>query len=326
MNESMPVPPSFEFKDRRNGLIGFGILLIILGCICALFVPLMLITLVWTSPIADIAPDYRAIAAAIGTYAIAAVLFIILGIGSIKARRWARALTLIIAWTWLITGVFGIAFTVLLMPKMFAQMPNAGAPAPDSLFTGVVIFALGIVSIIFLLIPGLLVLFYGSRHVKSTCEACDPTPCWTDACPMPVLALSLFCGLSAVSMLFVMLFYHSMMPFFGHLVTGFPGAAMLLGMMILWSYCAWATYKLKEEGWWVLLIGVVVLMASAAITFMRIDPMEMYRLMGYPEPQIALFRQFDFFSGKFIALLTSLSAVFLIGYLVYVKKYFRRLV
>jgi hypothetical protein len=324
MNQPMPVTAGSEFKDRRNGLIGFGILLIILGCICALFVPLMLMALVLTSGTAGIETDYRTFAPAAVTYFLLAVIFIILGIGSIKARRWARALTLTLAWGWLLTGIFSVVLMIFLMPKISAEMQALNPGMPDSLNTVIAIVPFGTVSILFILLPGLLVLFYGSRHVRATCEARNAVPCWTDACPMSVLALSLFCGLGAGSMLLILLIYNSIMPFFGCLATGLPGAAMLLGMTALWGYCTWAIYRLKPAGWWILLISMVALGISSAITFTQVDLMEAYRLMGYPEQQIAQFQKYNFFNRNFLVLSMSVSLAFMVGYLLYVKKYFRR--
>jgi hypothetical protein len=324
MNQSMPLPASSEFRDRRSGLIGFGILLIVLGCVCALFVPLLLVVPILTSKTTAIVTDYRTMVPSILMYFALAVIFITLGIGSCNARRWARALILIFAWAWLLTGILGIGIMAFLMPKMLAQIQAANSGVPDSLNTGITIIMLGMLSIIFIVLPVLLVLFYGSRHVKATCEARDLIPRWTDACPLPVLALSLLCGLCVVSMLPMLLIYHSVMPFFGHFVTGIPGTGMVLGMMVLWGYCAWAIYRLKIDGWWILLIGTFVLAASAVITFLYVDLMEMYRLAGYPEQQIEQIQKYNFFSGKSLALLMPLSSVLWIGYLLYVKKYFRQ--
>jgi hypothetical protein len=177
-------------------------------------------------------------------------------------------------------------------------------------------------SVIFLVLTGMLVLFYRSPHVKATCEARDPVVRWTDACPLPVLALSLMLGFSAESMLPMLVAYHSVMPFFGRLLTGAPGTLLILVMIALWSYCAWAAYRLKPAGWWTILIGFGVMMASTLITFARVDPIEMYRLMGYPEQQIAQIQQYSFLKGSNFFLLMLICPLPLFGYLVWVKKYF----
>ena len=59
-------------------------------------------------------------------YTLLAVWFIWVGIGSIKARRWARALILISSWLWLICGVSGFVIILLLLPNMYDQMGESG--------------------------------------------------------------------------------------------------------------------------------------------------------------------------------------------------------
>jgi hypothetical protein len=61
-----------------------------------------------------------------------AVALIWLGIGSIKARRWARALLLIFSWSWLVMGVCMTAVMPFFMAKVMANLPpnaKTGQPA-----------------------------------------------------------------------------------------------------------------------------------------------------------------------------------------------------
>ncbi len=79
-----------EFKDRKAGLVVFGILSIILGGFCALLVPLMIFGMlvsrvVDNSASATMRPTMMI--PALLLYVLAAVWFIWMGIGSIKARR-----------------------------------------------------------------------------------------------------------------------------------------------------------------------------------------------------------------------------------------------
>ena len=323
MNEP-PISPVADFKDRRGGLIGFGILVIIIGCICALFVPFMLFGLTMSARTTGSTPDFRTIIPGLVIYGALAVAFVWLGIGSIMTRRWARALLLILAWIWLLTGVFMIVGMAIILPMAFARMPNGGQSLPEGARVVAMIVALGFMTVAFVILPGLLVLFYRSRHVKATCEARDPVVRWTDACPLPVLALSLLLGFGALSMLPMLLVYHGVMPFFGRLVSGVPGTTLVLVMLALWCYCAWATYKLKLAGWWIILISFGVFMVSALVTYARVDLMEMYRLMGYPEKQIEQIQKFNFLKGNNLAWLMAVNMVSLFGYLLYVKRYFRR--
>ena len=119
-----------------------------------------------------------------------------LGIGSIKARRWARALLLIFSWSWLIMGIFMTAIMPFVMAKVFANLPpdaKTGQPAmPPAAITAMVIGMTLFFVVFFVLVPAVWTFFYNSRHVKATCEARDPVTRWTDACPLPVLGFCLW--------------------------------------------------------------------------------------------------------------------------------------
>ncbi len=324
MDQPPPLSPITEFKDRHGGLIGFGILVILIGCVCALFVPLMFWGQAMAAGRTGGAPNYRMMIPGAITYGVLAVSFIWLGIGSIMARRWARALLLILSWAWLVIGVIMIGWMAFLLPRIFQQPPPGGHPMPEGALTIALVVTLAIMGVMFVVLPGLLVLFYRSRHVKATCEARDPVERWTDACPLPVLALSLFLVFGMVSMVPMAVAYHGVMPFFGRLLSGPPGTALILAMIAVWGYCAVASYRCEISAWWILLISFVVLTVSSILTFSRVDPMEMYRLMGYPEHQVEQLKQYSLLWGNRLMLFMSLSPVPFLGYLLYVKKYFPR--
>jgi len=325
MNQPPPVPTIANFKDRHGGLIGFGILVTIIGCFCALFVPMMILGQAISARTTGTASDPRMMLPGMLMYAALAVVFIWLGIGSTMARRWARALLLILAWTWLLTGVLMMFFMAVFLPKAFANMPSGGHPMSDAAQAVVIIFTLGFTGVLFVILPGVLVLFYRSPHVKATCEARDPVVRWTDACPLPVLALSLFLAYGAFWMVVMMLLYRAVMPFFGYLLSGLPGGILMLALTALWVYCTWATYHLKSAGWWIVLITFAVLALSAVLTFVRIDLMDMYRLMGYSQQQIDLLQKYNYFTSRNMLFFMSIGSLPFLGFLLYVKKYFRRI-
>jgi hypothetical protein len=252
-----------------------------------------------------------------------AAIFVTLGIGSIKARRWARALALIIAWIWLLSGILGIGVMAFVLPKMFGgQMPD-GQSLPEGARQVMVAVAIGFMTVIYVILPGLLVLFYGSRHVKATCEATDPVRRWTDACPLPVVALSLLLGLGAVSMALVPMGYRVAVPFFGEFATGLPGLGVWLAFIGVSGYGAWATYRLRLSGWWTVLAFFLVAGASTALTFARHDALEMYRLAGYPHEQLAQLQQSGLLAGPWMAALMTAGPLLLVGYLLWVRRFFR---
>src|SRR5687767_13377859 len=105
MNGNLSEPQTPLLVDRRTSLMVFGILVILLGCLFALFVPVMLFAQMTVSRVSGASSGLRNLMPVILTYGSMAVAFIWLGIGSIKARRWARSLLVIIAWSWLGVGV-----------------------------------------------------------------------------------------------------------------------------------------------------------------------------------------------------------------------------
>jgi hypothetical protein len=323
--ESTPLPT--PYKDRSVGLIVFGILTIMLGCLAGLLVPLMMVPL--ASGGATHAPaSVWTIVPVVSLYGILAVALVWLGIGSIKARRWARALLLIFSWGWLIMGVLALVFMAFFMPHILANMPSSGTtgqPALASTAIGMMmVFMFLIMGVFFVILPVIWTFFYSSRDVKTTCEMRDPVRRWTDACPLPVLGFCLWLMVSVPMMLIMPVAGHGVMPFFGIFLTGLPGTMLCLAIAAIWSYAAWSLYKLEPRGWWLILIAMCVVMASALVTFARHDIMEMYRLMGYPEAQIEQMQKVSLLTGNGMGWMTSCFMVPFLGYLLFIKKYLRR--
>ncbi|MFB3896829.1 MAG: hypothetical protein ACE14V_11075 [bacterium] len=312
-----------DYKDRKIGLVIFGILEIILGAICALAVPMMIFGMIVSSTMnksSDMPPmNASMLIPGMLVYILAAVWFIWMGIGSIKARRWARALILVTSWIWLICGIAGFFAMVVLMPNMYAQMAQK-QPIPPEMVTIMQFVTFGFMAIVYILIPGALVLFYGSRHVKATCEFCDPQVRWTDKCPLPVLAISLMAGFGAVSMI-LMGFYGWVVPFFGVILTGIAGAGVALVSMVLLGYIAWGTYKLDMKAWWIMVLMTIIWTISAGITFSRVSLWEFYEKMNFPQQQLELMKQIDLPTYT-IALFYGVWILGFLGYLLYIRKYF----
>lgn len=313
-----------DFKDRKTGLVVFGILQIIFGGICALMVPLMILGVIVSTVLEDSpAAPMNASMMIFGVlfYVLLAVWFICMGIGSIRARRWARALLLVSSWVWLISGISGLIFMLLLMPDMYEQMAKSGRmPQEMALIMKYVMSAFMIV--FYVLIPGVLILFYGSKNVKATCEFRDPHVRWTDKCPLPVLAVSLIFGYGVFSMSF-MGFYGWAIPFFGFILSGITGAGVALIAMLLLAYVAWGTYKLSIKAWWCSVLLTIAWALSAGITFSRVSMWEFYEKMNLPEQQLDMMKQYGMPQGSTMALFVGLWAIGFLGFLLYTRRYFR---
>ncbi len=310
-----------DYKDRSTGLVLFGVFEILMGVAAGFMgICVLLVSLFVKLPNAPPTPWIGSL-----FYLAIAVLLIWLGVGSVQARRWARALLLVLSWMWLVGGIIAGVILLVIMPTMLDHlsdtMPSAGEANFVKWFT--MIFLGVIFLVIYVLIPGALVLFYRSPHVKATCEAKDPETRWTDHCPLPVLAFSFLYGFGFVAIALIMPVYGFIFPFFGKLISGLPGALATVITLILIGYLCWGFYKLKTTAWWVALGFSVVGYVSALLTFSRVGLLEMYQMMNFPPEAIENIRKTGLLDSNFMVIQLALGAVLVLGYLVFVKRYFK---
>ena len=310
-------------KDRKGGLVALGVVQIIIGAFCALMVPLMLLGTLMSAAIdRGAAPRTSASMMMPGMlmYVLIAVFFIWMGIGSIKARRWARALWLVGSWLWLISGLIGVAAMFMFLPDMYEQMSRSGQ-MPRAVVTIIKAITLAFMLVFYVIVPSVFAAFYGRPDVKATCERRDPHVRWTDRCPLPVLAVSLLSGFSAAWMP-LMGFYGWAIPLFGRILSGAAGAALAFGGLLLLGYISWGTYRLSIKAWWCAVALVTVWGTSAAITFSRVDMMAFYERMHFPAEQLEMMRPFSATWGSWMPLLMELWIAVALVYLLYVRRFF----
>jgi len=314
---------SSEFKDKKTGLIAFGVIQIIFGGFCALAIPFMIFGMLISTTVgkSSAAPmSGRMMVPGVLFYALLAVWFIWMGTGSIKARRWARALILVSSSLWLICGIGGLIFMLLFLPGMYDQMAK-NPQMPPAAVSIMKFIMIGFMTVFYVVIPAVFVLFYKSKNVKATCEFRDPQVRWTDKCPLPVLAVSFIFGLWAASALFTG-FYRGTIPFFGFILSGIPGAAVALVMMLLSAYAAWGTYRLDIKAWWYSVLLIIALALSTAITFSRVSIWDLYEKMNFPKQQMDMMKQYGVPQTSTMAVLVGLWSIGLLAYLLYTRRYF----
>ncbi len=319
--------PADGYRDRSTGLIVFGSITIMAGALCALLVPLMAYAALdlARTPLpesAGPAPQMSMIALAILMYAALAVALIWLGVGSIQAWRWARALLLVSSWIALVGGVLGLLFAAVFLPAFYGQLVGVAGLPPEAMAMLQVLNA-GIMLVFFVLLPGAFVWFYGSPHTRATCERRDPRPRWTDRCPLPVLALSLLAGSVAIS-LPAMAGNRWALPCFGFMVSGGMGAAVLLVLMAVLAGVAWGLYRLHVAAWWSAVGLLLAWAASAGLTFARLPLAAYYADMGIPEDQLQLILPKLPPLDRWMLAGTALSVWAGLGYLLWVRRYFTR--
>ncbi len=315
-----PSPPTHQ--DRSAGLIVFGVLTILIGIFCALIIPVILLGSAQSGVAAPAGRGQLFSAAAI--YGILAVVLIWLGIGSILARRWARALLLLGSWTWLLVGLMATIFLALMLPQISSAIPANGPSGPlsDKARLAILLLPAGVVIFLGVVLPGIWVIFYRGGNVRATCEHRDPVTRWTDRCPLPVLAVSLWLVAGALSMVAAALGPGRVVPFFGTFLHGSGGLVFLLAAAALWLYAARACYGLETVGWWIIIVCVLLFAVSHFLTYSQHDIVETYRLMGYGPEQIAQMEKIQFLNRRTFAWFPVLWLVPSLGYLFYVRRYF----
>jgi hypothetical protein len=254
------------YRDRRTALLIAGVLEILLGVGAWLMAALM----IWVASkvAAQGAGSTGSMVPGMAVYGIAGLVFVILGVGSIRARRWARALWLVVSSFWLIGGVLAAAVVALLMASV-AGVESILLIAILSFFA---VFMIGL--------PASLLAFYRSPHVKATCEAAAPEPCWTDGCPLPVLGAALWFASMTLTLPWMGWLYGGLYPFFGHFVRGAAGHGLWIASGLLSGIATYGIYRRIHTLWLLGLVLVLVQGISATVTYAVVDPKELFAAMG----------------------------------------------
>ena len=326
-----PAPEAPTYSDRSNGLMIFGIAQVILGLLAALMVPLAGLSMFLSRlrPAGALRPGMYV--SSMATYGFAAATLLILGFGSIQTKRWARALTLVVSWYWLITGVLVTILVTAVLPVAMrsalalAQQSAPGGPAPE-FSTGVmaVILTIIIVFIAFFLIavPTAFVVFYSRRDVEQTCRDRDPIERWTDRTPLPVLGASVVLFAGALYMA-IMGATAPLFPFFGRYLTGIGGSACFMGVAALDIYLSIAIFRLELTGWWIAVSTVPIRLLSMGLTYAKGDLMFAYSKLGMSDQQLRMINANPMFRGHVILWWSLLSLVIFFGYLLWLRRYFK---
>ena len=266
--------------------------------------------------------------AGICSYSFAAAILVALGIGSIQARRWARALNLITAVVGLILGSIMTVFLAIVLPSGFmAGMHQAAVNTPNapplSTAAAAIILTLIILffSFFFVAVPLAFLFFFSRKTVEETCKRRDPVERWTDRCPLPVLAVSLLLGFGAVYCLLTAV-TTPIATLFGKYLTGWPAAVLLVVVAVLQGFLAFALYRLSLAGWWTTLITMSLRLISETITYGHADLLKAYSRMGWSQTRLDYMNANPtFHRGGFLWFGVAISVIF-VGYFLWTKRYF----
>jgi hypothetical protein len=325
---SAAVPPPPEYRDRSTGLTVFGIIQIVLGLMAALFIPFMLLMAALGRRASGGMPLGNYFSAVL-TYTFVAALFITLGVGSIRARRWAWALSLVLSWIWLVTGTLMTVTMTAVLPTTFlagmrAAQANMGEarPMPTGVMAVILTMMIAVATVFLVVLPIIFVVFYRRKDVEETCKHRDPVVRWTDRCPLPVLAASLLFLLGA-GYFFLLGFTTPMYPLFGRYLTGARATLVLIPLAVLDATLAYFLFQLRVGAWWVAMAAILLRLASAVSTFLRADLLQAYARMGWSDEQLRMMSSNPAMrSGVFLWWSLAFTVIFM-GYMIWIKRYFR---
>ena len=169
MTEELTVPAP-GFKDRTALLVIFGVFAILLGMLSGGMALLMIAAQLFAKMAGDQgSPGAQGMAMAIFLYGALAVALVWLGIGSIQAKRWARALLLTCSSLALAIGTCGFVMMLVILPHLNSITPPDGSQMPQGFMAAMMGVMMVVVFFAYIVIPGAFVLAYRSRHVKATC-------------------------------------------------------------------------------------------------------------------------------------------------------------
>lgn len=247
-----------------------------------------------------------------------ALLWMVLGIGSFMAKRWARALVLITAWSWLVLGTLGFGITLYqwIFPDA-AQAAQFATLSPGTLTaihagTSLVMLVLGTI------LPLVLVLYYSRDKVREACESLDPGPSWVDGVPLPVMGLCLWMFLGGLLVFPMTAFFNFATIIYGVVVSGVVGGVIMFICGAINLALAWGLYRLRIAAWWASLVYYMFFLGS--LLFYSPEKMqEVYQRMEMPVELTKAGQP----SASYYMMAGSVCLLVMVGYMVFIKRYFK---
>ena len=192
---------------------------------------------------------------------------------------------------------------------------------PPEMTLLVVLVTIGIVGLLYVVLPGLFVLFYRSPHVAATCRARHPQPQWIDRCPRKLLTLMVVWLLAAVSVL-MMPAYNFIFPLFGIVLTGTAGAVLWALVLATSVALAVGTCRRAPWAWWSGVALTLTAAVSSILTVLRYDLAEIMAVMELPEDQVSMIAMVGMPDGWLMALINALVWGSFLAYLMSLRRFF----
>jgi hypothetical protein len=239
-------------------------------------------------------------------YYLLAILFVALGYGHIRVRRWARTLVLTLLWSWLVVGV---PLTIVFLFILFST---------KDLSPVVALIAVISLGLSYPAAPGLLIWLYRSQSVRTIFERSQPS--WLDRLPMPILVLGLLFVFYAV-VLHVPIFFRGLFPLFGVWLSGLQGILALDVSIACLACLAWGVLRQRTWAWWGSLAYFSLLTSSLVLTLLRSSYAAILSRVDFPPTEMEALQGLPI-QGVHLAVFIGVPLIITLGVIVLSKRHF----
>jgi len=319
--------PAHRDEQMQKLILNFlriiGVLLIIVGLIAAYYGPLEIFVFYLFSKGGRFHYDgfgigsfwFAALVVQNIGYYIIASLFIPVGIGHVKLRRWALTLTQLYIWFWLGAGILLVGNLIVLIPSALKLEISR-----DVLF--VRLFIIGVSSFTFLiLLPVLALWFYKSEKLRSVFEEHDSNRYWTERYPFPLLALLLL-FVTMVTGMHIAIFFQSLFPMFRQIMLGRQSVYIISLCILILGILIYGTVRLEIWAWWGSLIYVSLLTISSVMSFSRHGFSDIILMMNLPTYEMEFLDKLTLLHDYHLVGLIAVPLLITLGLIIYSKRYF----
>ena len=314
-------PPAPLYASLRSGAVAFGVISIVLGAGCGclgLLAPLALV--VPRRGQEGPPPSGELIGSVLVCLATAAGL-IWLGIGAARLRRWVRPVVLTAGTLTVVSGAFSVVMIAVTAPAARQSIENRSQGLPANAIQFALFLTLACFALFTVALPAAFVWFFRKANVEAMLNHFDPEPRWTDRSPIPVLGVSVALVFYAISPLSAV--PERIAPVFGTVLTGLPAVATDLALAAIALALAWITFRRSRLAWWGVLSFAVAASAAYAMTLAHADYLVLFRRAGFTERQLAAVQPLDSLGPGGRLATATIALMVAIGYLIYVKSYFK---
>lgn len=309
-------PPAL--RDRSGWLLFFGIVELLIGGVCLLLVAgSFLVMTGFDAGAAGAKPPALGLWLNILIYLGAGSFLVTMGIGTMRAKRWARALMLLTSWPAFLAFLLGGIAMAMLMPSFLETLPQAPGQ-PD--VRGLVKWVLSLVFLFLTIVPLAFIVFYSRPAVRATFETRDPGRSWVDGRPLPVLGVAGAVGLYGLFALLGLARGPSY-GVFGLLLTGPAAVAALLANALLCVWLAREIYRMTRAGFRANVAYALLLHLSAWIT-LRVIGVERLVQSSAAQAEIAARPELLQWAQRFALWFTPVSGVVWVLTLVWLRRYY----